>query len=89
MSQVLHTSLLESHNEALNEVDNLKHDYAIVSAERNYLKAHAERLADALKLMRFTFEQAVPASEMQDWWRDAWNQARKALAQWEATMRTP
>jgi hypothetical protein len=35
--------------ELLNEISNLKHDYAIVSAERNNLKAHAKALAEALK----------------------------------------
>lgn len=77
MSQVLHTSLLESHDEALNEISNLKHDYAIVSAERNNLKAHAERLAEALRTVL-----AATGGNWQD--GQGWEKkAKLALELWE------
>jgi hypothetical protein len=63
--------------ELRNEISNLQHDYAIVSAERNNLRAHAERLAEALKIVANSGWLVELPEKSQAI-------VREALAQWEA-----
>ena len=57
-----------------NEISNLEHDYAIVSAERNNLREHAQRLAEALRELREAAIRNGLESEL----------ANQAIAAWEA-----
>lgn len=54
MSQVLHTSC-----EALNELDNIKHDYAVVSAQRN-------ELLEALRTTEANIRSLIASSNARD-----------------------
>ena len=89
MSQVLHTSLMEAHDEALNEISNLKHDYEVVSIERNNLREHAERLAEALSNLIGKIEEMhgcmeVNYAEGNEECYPEFDVSREALAAWEA-----
>jgi len=69
--------------EAENEISNLKHDYAIVSAERNGLRAHAERLAIEMMKLAILLNETSTARDV----LRARNIIKEALAAWEGAQK--